>query len=198
MIRERLILAAIGILAGIGWCAERDGRLRAEGRAETAAAAVESLSDSLTVARSLVADVGARADSVREAADSANARNARLIADLRTSRPLVVDTVIREAGPDSAAVRVAVERVAVSYEAEIGLLRATLAQKDAVIASQDSLIAAHVEKDRVSDALIANLRTQVEALHGTRNGWLSRNTERAALVAAGAVTGYVVRELHRP
>lgn len=136
-------------------------------------------------------------DSVRESSDSIIAEAYARIAEVEARRPALVDSIIVEAGVDSTVVRQAVERVSASYELQISDLERATAAAEATMAAQDSLIRSLRSKDVAQSALIANLRTQVEAVNQTRPGWLSRQTGRIGLVAVGMVGGFLTAEAIR-
>lgn len=192
-LKTKIVLAALSLfLASSAWALkERDNRLRAEGRAEVAQEAVDSLTAVVEAADARVRADSIRADSVKAEADSIRDEAERVVAEIRNTRPALVDSVVVEAGLDSVVVRMAVERVSASYEAEISeLQRATLAAR-ATIDSQADYIEALEIKDRASRALIANLQAQVEAI--TRSGGSGIEDHwavKVAVVGAAAYAGY--------
>lgn len=193
----KILFAALSLAIATGLWAmhERDNRLRAEGRAEVAERVVDSLTIAVELADTATAIAARTADSVRIVSDSVIAEADSLASMLRQRRPAVVDTIVREAGPDSAVVREAVERVAVSYEAEISQLQRATAAAEATIKAQADEIEALTIENRTQDALIANLRAQVEVVGRTNRGWIERNTDRLTWLGVGILAGYVGNEV---
>lgn len=192
--KTKALLAAVSLAIAAGtWAVnERDERLRQEGRAEVAEEAEGALRDTLALARAHVVEVSVRADSVREASDSILISAERRIKELTAARPVLVDSIIVEAGPDSLVVREAVERVSASYELEVSDLRRALAAASETMEVQDSLIQALRAKDRAQATLIANLETQIEGFRRTRPSWIERNVERVAWGAVGLAGGWAL------
>lgn len=192
--KTKALLAAVSLAIAAGtWAVnERDERLRQEGRAEVAEEAERALRDTLALARAHVVEVSVRADSVREASDSILISAERRIKELTAARPVLVDSIIVEAGPDSLVVREAVERVSASYELEVSDLRRALAAAGETMEVQDSLIQALRAKDRAQATLIANLETQIEGFRRTRPSWIERNVERVAWGAVGLAGGWAL------
>lgn len=193
----KLTLAAVALALSTGLWAltERDNRLRAEGRAEVAQAAVDSLEGAVELAARVTEEAQAQADSVRILMDSVIQQADSTARVLRERRPLVVDTIIQQAGEDSTVVREAIERVSESYEAEIVSLREATAAAHAIVAAQATENEALEAELRVSRALIANLQAQVEVIGQTRKGWLERNTDRILWLSAGMAAGYIGNEV---
>lgn len=192
--KTKALLAAVSLAIAAGtWAVnERDERLRQEGRAEVAEEAEGALRDTLALARAHVDSLEVEVDSVREASDSIIADAERRIAEVQARRPVLVDSIIVEAGPDSLVVREAVERVSASYELEVSDLRRALAAASETMEVQDSLIQALRAKDRAQATLIANLETQIEGFRRTRPSWIERNVERVAWGAVGLAGGWAL------
>lgn len=198
MMDKATLGAILVIVAGaVGWCADRDGRLRAEGRAEIAEALVEERGDSLEVARQERELARARAQEAQARADSIAAAAAAEVERLRRARPVLVDSIIVEAGADSTVVREAVERVSASYEAELEEeRRASSVLRAALYALEDDVVALEAENHALR-ALNAALEDAARARAPTRQGWIARNAERALLLVGGAAVGALGAELAR-
>lgn len=188
---------AIIVAGAWGWWADRDARLRAEGRAEVAEAVAEARADTIADQDVVIADLRSTADAASARADSVEAEAAREIQRERARRPTVVERVVRDAGADSAVVRAAVMEVSATYELEISALqRATatvMADRDAIRNERDALRVTVAARD----ALIESLRDASRARVRADQGWVSRNIERIGWVAGGIAIGAIGMEIVR-
>lgn len=179
-----LLLSAAG-----GWWHARDGRLRAEGRAEAAEARVDSIvavADSVA-ARVAEVDSAARLDVAR--ADSARFAAERRAVEARARRPEIVERIVH--APDTLSIRAAVEDLEAAHEVEVLSLHEALAQADSVIRAKDRQIAARDEAiDRIQAALDASLAARA-ASRQTSQGFLETWSGRVLAFGAGAGLGYL-------
>lgn len=139
----------------LGWSQHNRGlwKGRADERGERADSALAALHDYESAYQSVSAQAETAIRVAEEGRDSANARADR--ADRR--RPAIIERVVHDAGPDSAVVRVAVEEVADSIEAnEVLPLRAAVTFANSIIAARSAELDAAI---RVNGALRLALAT---------------------------------------
>jgi hypothetical protein len=178
-------LVAASSLIGIGWCAERDASLRAEGREQILAVRVDSLRIVASIDSIRADSLEAVAFRAAERADSiAEAKQAE-VDELRSRRPEVVERIVREAGPDSVVVREAIEQV----EENIWIPQVS-ALELALVAEREARQAVEEERDGLRVQLQSEraLRASIEAMHAEhmRSHTLLDTTLGKAVLAGGA------------